>query len=66
LGIAIIAGAVLSARAESATLTLACTGETTSYQTKKPEPLSLGLIVDFTKKNNRGVLVWRDRDNPSY
>jgi hypothetical protein len=54
LGIAIIAGTVLSARAEPATLTLACKGATISYQTAEPEPISLGLIVDLTNKTIKG------------
>lgn len=54
LGIAIIAGTLLSARAEPATLTLACKGATTSYQTREPEPISLGLIVDLTNKTIKG------------
>jgi hypothetical protein len=56
LGIAIIAGTVLSARAEPATMTLACKGATTSYQTREPEPISLGLIIDFTNKTIKGFL----------
>jgi hypothetical protein len=56
---AIIACAVLSARAEPATLTLACKGETTAYQTPinnntDPQPISLGLIVDWTNKTIKG------------
>jgi hypothetical protein len=63
LGIAIIAGTVLSARAEPATLTLACEGATTSWQRhppnyaewQKPEPFSGGVVVDFTKKTINGL-----------
>jgi hypothetical protein len=59
LGVAIIACAVLNARAEPPTLTLTCKGATTAYRTPinnitDPQPISLGLIVDLTNETIKG------------
>lgn len=47
---AMVAGLSMTARAaEPATLTLACTGTATSEtEDAKPEPVSMGIIVNFT------------------
>src|SRR5271157_2745407 len=48
-------GAIALAFAGPETLTLACIGETTTYQQgAKPEPISLGLLIDFTKRTIKG------------
>ena len=48
-------GAVALAFAGPETLTLACKGETTTYQPgARPEPISLGLVIDFTKRTIKG------------
>lgn len=48
-------GAVALAFAGPETLALACKGETTTYQQgAKPEPISLGLLIDFTKRTIKG------------
>jgi hypothetical protein len=54
LSVVFIAATILSARAEPSTLTLSCKGTTTSYETKTPAPISLGLFVDFSKKTIKG------------
>ena len=44
-------GAIVLAFAGPETLTLACKGETTTYQQgARPEPIALGLVIDFTKR----------------
>ena len=48
-------GAVALAFAGPETLALACKGETTTYQQgANPEPISLGLLIDFTKRTIKG------------
>jgi hypothetical protein len=54
VSIAAIATSVSPACAAPATMTLTCKGATTSYQTKQPDPISLGLIVDLSKKTIKG------------
>jgi len=44
-----------TAQAADTTLTLACQGTTTSgLEDAKPEPISMGIIVNFTKKTVHG------------
>ena len=44
-----------TAQAADTTLTLACQGTTTSgLEVAKPEPISMGIIVNFTKKTVHG------------
>ena len=48
-------GAIALAFAGPETLTLACKGETTTYQQgARPEPIALGLVIDFTKRTIKG------------
>jgi hypothetical protein len=41
-------------QAADTTLTLACQGTTTTGTEDKPEPISMGIIVNFTKKTVHG------------
>jgi hypothetical protein len=43
-----------TAQAADTTLTLACQGTTTAGTEDKPEPISMGIIVNFTKKTVHG------------
>jgi hypothetical protein len=44
-----------AAQAADTTLTLACQGTTTAgYEDAKPEPTSMGIIVNFTKRTVQG------------
>jgi hypothetical protein len=46
---------LVTAQAADTTLTLACKGTTTAgYEGAKPEPLSMGIIVNFTKQTVHG------------
>jgi hypothetical protein len=52
---AMVAGLSMTAQAADATLTLACQGTTTSgTDDAKPEPISMGIIVDFTNRTVSG------------
>jgi hypothetical protein len=53
----VIAGLSISAQAQPATLTLACKGTTTvTTMDAKPEPISMGIIVNFTARTVQGFL----------
>ena len=51
---AMVAGSSMTAQAADTTLTLACQGTTTAGTEDKPEPISMGIIVNFTKKTVHG------------
>jgi hypothetical protein len=43
-----------TAQAADSILTLACQGTTTSGSEEKPQPISMGIIVNFTKRTVQG------------
>jgi hypothetical protein len=45
---------LLTAQAADTTLTLACQGTTTLGSEGKPQPISMGIIVNFTKRTVQG------------
>jgi len=48
----------MTAQAADTTLTLACQGTTTvRMEDAKPEPISMGIIVNFTNRTVQGVLA---------
>src|SRR5262245_8497076 len=52
---AMVAALSMTAHAADTTLTLACKGTTTAgYQDAKPEPVSMGIIVNFTNRTVQG------------
>lgn len=52
--------AVTMAFAQPTTLTLACKGTTSTYLDKRSDPISLGLLVDFTKRTIKGFPYFPD------
>jgi hypothetical protein len=55
---AMVAGPLMTAQAADETLTLACQGTTTfGTEDAKPEPISMGIIVNFTNRTVREVLA---------
>jgi hypothetical protein len=57
--IAMVACVSVKAQAADPTLTLACQGTTTTttMENAKPEPISMGIILDFTKRTVQGFSV---------
>jgi len=52
---AMVTCGLVTAQAADTTLTLACQGTTTAgYEGAKPEPISMGIIVDFTNRTVQG------------
>jgi hypothetical protein len=53
---AMVAGPSMTAQAADSTLTLACQGTATSrtMEDAKPEPVSMGIILNFTKNTVQG------------
>jgi hypothetical protein len=52
---AMVTCGLVTAQAADAILTLACKGTTTSgYEGAKPEPISMGIIVNFTNRTVQG------------
>jgi hypothetical protein len=49
-----VAAVSMTAQAADETLTLACQSTTTAGTEDKPEPISMGIIVNFTKKTVHG------------
>jgi hypothetical protein len=47
---------LVNGSAGDTTLTLACQGTTTAGTEDKPEPVSMGIIVNFTKKTVHGFV----------
>jgi hypothetical protein len=54
----VVAGLSMPAQAQQSTLTLACKGTTTvtTMEDAKPEPISMGIIVNFTARTVQGFL----------
>jgi hypothetical protein len=59
-----VAGTSMTAQAADTTLTLACKGTVTTkvfsgkFVDYEPEPISMGLIVNFTKRTVQGTARW--------
>jgi hypothetical protein len=51
---AMVTCGLVTAQAADTTLTLACQGTTTAGTEDKPEPISMGIIVNFTKNTVHG------------
>jgi hypothetical protein len=68
IGLPVTLVALSSAQATDATLTLACKGTTSSgVENAKPEPVSMGIIVNFMKRTVQGfgiypvkITAWND------
>ena len=56
-----VAALSMTAHAADSTLTLACKGTTTTYLDKRSDPVSLGLLVDFTKRTIKGFSFFPDK-----
>ena len=56
----LLVGLSTAAAAEPETLTLACTGTATSVPMMpgEPRPLSMGIIVNFTRRATQGLGLW--------
>jgi hypothetical protein len=54
IALVVVPAALAMAQAADTILTLACQGTTTAGTEDKPEPISMGIIVNFTKKTVHG------------
>jgi hypothetical protein len=68
IALAVMLIGLTTAQAADTTLTLACKGTTTDTIADKPEPVSMGIIVNFTKRTVQGfgdpepvkITAWND------